>query len=272
MRLVACDRLDPRPQDEAAERPIAGAVNIPFAEIEARMAELPPRGTRLDVVGPEALGRQTVELLARSGRFEARYAGGESGAPAACISASEGDGSQLADAIGRLWRPNSFLEATMPGIPAGSVLDIACGSGRDAVFMADAGWRVTGMDVLPDAIEMARALERRYVRLGRAIEWRVCDVESPSAKLGGPYDLVTCFRFLHRPLFRDLHRIIRPGGLLLVETFTEMHRERHGKPARDAYVLKCGELPELLSGLKIEQYEESWRDGCHAARAWAIRE
>ncbi len=82
---------------------------------------------------------------------------------------------------------------------------------------------------------------------------------------------MSVFRFLDRRLYRRLHRLVRPGGTVLVETFTTLHRERHGKPARERFVLRPGELPGLLEGLEILDYSEAWRGRAHTARARAVR-
>ena len=65
---------------------------------------------------------------------------------------------------------------------------------------------------------------------------------------------------------------LKPGGSVLCETFTALHRQRHGKPARDVHVLQPDELPAFFDSFEIRAYSEEWRGEHHTARLWAIRE
>jgi tellurite methyltransferase len=267
--------LDPRPAEDAAHCPIGGAVNIPFGELPRRTHELPPRDDLIQVAGPVELASEVVAWLERGGRRAAvarvfEYSPKLSkacGAP------------QSAQLIGRLWKPNAFLAEVLPELPAGAALDLACGTGRDAVYLAADGWDVTGVDVLPDALERARDLASRYVGGARPISFMQIDLEADSLGVeeltgGGSdrrFELITMFRYLHRPLLARLGDWLRPGGSILIETFTTIHRERHGQPAKAAHVLEPGELPELLPGLGIRHFSEAWRGEAHTARLWAVR-
>lgn len=259
--LVPRSVLDPRDADVAARSPWGDSVNIPHTEIASRSHELPPSGqpVRVAVAGPptdlacdslRAIGREPVRTPAR---------------PA--------DTTEFAG-IGRLWAPNALLTDLGTSLrPATglSALDAACGSGRDAVFLASLGWRVLGVDVLPDALDRARALAERCAAAIEPVEWSPIDLERRPPAWSRRFDLITVFRFLHRPIFPRLFEWLTPGGRLVFETFTTLHRARHGRPARDAHVLAPGELAELLRGYHIEQIDEGWRDDAHTARAVARR-
>jgi tellurite methyltransferase len=162
----------------------------------------------------------------------------------------------------------------LPELRPGRALDLACGSGRDAVFMAACGWSVTGVDVLPDALDRARDLARRCATAIEPIDWRQVDLEQG----GEPpmpescFDLIVGFRYLYRPLFAHFAAWLKPGGSVVYETFTTLHRERHGRPASDDHVLQPGELPGLLSGFEIRHFSEAWRGTAHTARIWAARD
>lgn len=254
--LTECDRLDPRPAEQAAARPLPDCVNIPWAQLPERMYELPPRDVVVRVVGPATLAEQTVALLARYER-PAKVA-----SPDEPVNPSPG--------MRRLWRPNTLLAEVAPTLPACDAIDLACGCGRDAVFLAALGWRVTAIDILPDALQRGRELQARYAPAATPVQWIEHDLEARRPPVE-PAGLVTVFRFLDRKLYRGLHRLVRPGGTVLVETFTTLHRERHGRPARERFVLRPGELPGLLEGLLIEEYSEAWRGTAHTARARAVR-
>ncbi len=257
-RLVRRRWLDPREADEAAARPIADAVNIPFSELPKRVHELPPRAEAFGVVGPAPLGEKVATWLATIGR-RAVLADCWTPAPA----------EQRCD-LGRLWEPTAFLSTMLPELPAGAALDLACGAGRDAIFMSSCGWDVTAVDVLPDALSRARELAARYAAALRPIRWLELDLEAAAPWFERAFDLIIVFRYLHRPLFARLHEWLRPGGSVLCETFTMVHRERYGKPSRATRVLMPGELPKLLAGFEIRHHSEGWRGRAHTARLWAV--
>lgn len=256
--LVPCRFLDPRSAGEAAEQPIADAVNIPLDELPRRTHELPPRNTVVPVVGPKAPARTTVEWLRAHGRR-------------AAVESAFSYASPADPHLGRLWQPTAFLSEVVQRWQPGAALDLACGVGRDAVYLASLGWRVTAVDVLPDALDRARELARRYAAAIEPIKWRQVDLEREALAFESAFDLVVGFRYLHRPLFGHLTNWLRPGGHVVYETFTTLHRERHGRPAADAHVLNPGELPRLLAGFDIRHHSETWRGEVHTARAWAVK-
>ena len=257
IRLATRRLLDPRESAEASSNPIADSVNIPLAELPERMHELPARADTVRVAGPSPTVAETVTWLKTNGRKAVADDGFRYGPPAPV------------GAIGRLWQPNAFLSEILPQLEPGTALDVACGSGRDAVDLAAGGWDVTGVDVLDDALDRARDLADRCAAAIRPIHWIQCDLESDAPKFGPRFDLITAFRFLHRPLFTRLRDWMRPGASLIYETFTALHRERHGKPRRDEFLLQPGELPTLVRGLEIRHSSEAWRGEVHTARIWA---
>jgi SAM-dependent methyltransferase len=241
--------LDPR---TAPEPPVVGAVWVPAAELEDRVHELPPRGEAIDVAELEGadVAMNTLVALGRCPSLVSSIELGPSMEP------------------GRLWRPNAFLECVEGGLRRGDALDVACGVGREAVFLASAGWQVTGLDWLPDALERAEDLRRRYAP-ETVIRWVNHDVES-RPDVSGAFDLVTSFFFLDRRFLGRIGNLLRAGGHAVVETFTRLHRERHGKPNRERFVLELGELPSLVPDLEVVSFDEGWRpDGRHTARLWA---
>lgn len=257
--LVECRFLDPRPAAEAARAPIAGAVNIPLSELPARAHELPPRDELIRAVGPPEFAEPAVAWLTSAGRRAEVEPAFEYAPPAE---------ERL---VGRLWRPTAFLAEVCARLSPGRALELACGTGRDAVYLAACGWQVLAVDVLPDALERGQALEKRCAPALAPIEWRQADLEHGALKLPADFDLVVAVRYLHRPLFARLVDWLRPGGSLVCETFTTVHRARHGRPARTADVLQPGELAGLLAGFELRHCSEAWRGPLHMARAWAVR-
>ena len=131
--------------------------------------------------------------------------------------------------------PSSWLVRWAPLIPpAGEVLDLACGGGRHARFLAQQGHVVDAVD--RDAQALALLAGVAGVRPLRA------DLE------GGPWpypdrawDGIVVANYLHRPLFPSLLASLRPGGVLIYETFM-VGNERWGRPSNLAFLLHPNEL------------------------------
>ena len=132
----------------------------------------------------------------------------------------------------------------------GDALEIACGLGAGALWLAQSGLRVQAWDVSPVAVErLAAEAARRAVSL----EALVRDVvEAPPEPASVDVLLVT--RFLDRALLPALRSALRPGGLLLLQTFWGPRIERG--PRRDAWRLRAGELPEIAAELEVLVAEE----------------
>jgi len=251
--------LDPRPQNVSQERPYPQSVSIPFDELPERMYELPPKHEPVWVAGMDAWADRAIEFLRAGGRTAERVIADEP--------PSKGR-------IWRLWKPNGFLEGLLSSLSGDTAIDLACGCGRESVMLAARGFRVDAVDHSDEALRSGSLLASRYL-IPRTpgepvpIQWRKLDLES-----GGPprqtYDLAVCFRYLHRPLVAEIADSLNDGGSFVMETFTTLHREKHGKPRSDAFILQPDELPRLVSGLEIQYFEEAWRpDGSHTARLWA---
>ena len=118
-----------------------------------------------------------------------------------------------------LWsgRPNGALVAELAGRPPGRALDVGCGEGADAVWLARAGWEVTGVDVSEVALERAAAGAREA---GVTVEWVRADIAMSPPSPGG-YDLVSVLypALRHSPgdeAIRGILGAVAPGGTLLV--------------------------------------------------------
>ena len=119
----------------------------------------------------------------------------------------------------------------------GDVLDLACGKGRHAVSMAEAGLRVT-------------AIDRDVSRLPRhdGIEPVEADLEdgSPWPLPNRDFDGIVVTNYLHRPLFPTLIDSLRPGGALIYETFA-IGNEAFGRPRNPRFLLNPNELIEAFA-------------------------
>ncbi len=108
--------------------------------------------------------------------------------------------------------PNAFLPPLAEGLVVGTALDVACGEGRNSLWLAQQGWDVTGIDFSPVAIEKARTLARDV-----PVTYDVADVASYEPRVA--YDLVIVF-YVHlvpaetRAMFDMSARAVAPGGTL----------------------------------------------------------
>jgi len=165
--------------------------------------------------------------------------------------------------------PAGILREILALLPAGAVLDLACGTGRNALFLAESGRRVTAVDWSAAGLEIlaARALEkgiavRRIERLeeaarrtGAGLALMQADLE----KINLPkkaYDAILCIRYLQRSLFPQICEALRPGGLLLYETYTVAQLDFEGGPKDAAHLLKSGELRNAFPELRVLFYRE----------------
>ena len=143
-------------------------------------------------------------------------------------------------------------------LPAGSVLDLACGAGRHVLFMLERGHVVTACDV--DASGLADLAGRDRLDIVAA------DLENaPWPFTGRSFDAVVVTNYLHRPLFFDIVAALAPGGVLLYETFAAGN-EKFGRPRNPDHLLRRGELISgTLDGLTILAYEDLTLDETHPA-------
>ena len=139
---------------------------------------------------------------------------------------------------------------TSPSLPSGPILDLACGMGQNGLFLAERGFTVELVDRDADKIEEARQAAAAH---GWPVTARVADLESgpPVSFAPESYRAIMVFRYLHRPLFPALLDAVKPGGLLIYESFTEDHGEIIGKPSNPNFLLRRGELPTRVLGWEI---------------------
>jgi SAM-dependent methyltransferase len=142
----------------------------------------------------------------------------------------------------------------------GPVVDVACGAGRHALALATRGIPVVGVD--RDALRL-RELQRRAREDARPIRMLRADLESSPSLPWSPgcCGALLVFRYLHRPLCAALAASLRPGGLLLYETFTTAQRELRQGPRNAAFLLEPDELPHLFPGLEVLEFQEGLSPG-----------
>jgi tellurite methyltransferase len=153
--------------------------------------------------------------------------------------------------------------------PSGRALDVACGRGRNAVWLAREGFLTTAIDRDPSAVA---ELEARAQRESLPLTARAMDLEGHAAVLGAAaYDVIVVVHYLHRPLFPALLEALAPGGVLVYETFTVAQAAR-GRPTNPAFLLEPGELPRLVSPLEVRAAREGDFEGRFVSSVVAIRQ
>lgn len=132
--------------------------------------------------------------------------------------------------------------------PGGSVLDLACGSGRHVRWFAARGHRVTAVDRDAAAVEPLRGVA----------EVMVADLEGGPWPLGGRrFDAVVVTNYLWRPLLPSVVAGLAEGGVLLYETFARGN-ETVGRPSNPEFLLAPGELLRAAEGLRVVAYEDGF--------------
>jgi 2-polyprenyl-3-methyl-5-hydroxy-6-metoxy-1,4-benzoquinol methylase len=141
-------------------------------------------------------------------------------------------------------RPSQFLAEQLERLialcPGRRALDIACGEGRNSIFLARHGFAVTGIDISEKGIAKARQWMEEE---GLAIDFRVADLENYT--LTATYDLIINFNFLLREMIPAEVDALSPGGLLVFDTILDTpslvgcHTRR--------FLLRQGELPTLFA-------------------------
>lgn len=246
---------------------------FPVERLAELVHALPPPGVPLDVADAPG-GERAVTWLAAHGR------------PARLVPAPETPQPTL------LWGPSPSLAEWIDKLQArGHALDLGCGTGRDAVWLAMHGWRVTAVDHLPDALDRARSLAELH---GVALDLRQLDIERDELPLSSPrqasrdddpgasgderglggetgegFDLVLAVRYL--PDLAKAATALAKGGTLLIETFTDRERARTGKPRDPALVLPAAGPPPLPKGLTLADYRVAEYDGRELATLTAKR-
>jgi tellurite methyltransferase len=155
--------------------------------------------------------------------------------------------------------PSVLLSDWLPGLlPAevpGRALDVGCGAGRNALFLAESGFNVTAIDISEEALVRAKqSAEERNLE----IDWVCADLESTAAADNlpeGPFDLVIMVRYVNLPLIPILAERLSDGGHFLCEEHLQTSEDVIG-PENPAYRLKPNELLSAVTSLEVPLYNE----------------
>lgn len=150
--------------------------------------------------------------------------------------------------------PATFLADNYMYLPqGGTVLDVGMGEGRNAVFLARKGFKVTGIDISSVAVKKAKLLAKEF-------DVRIKSVVASLNKYDfkpGSFDAILCFYYVDRNLNKKLVKWLKPGGVLIYESYNDRQRTLKGHEHHNPkYLLREGELLKMFPGLRVLKFEE----------------
>ena len=161
--------------------------------------------------------------------------------------------------------PARFLTQQLHRLPKGKALDVAAGSGRNALYLASHGFQVDAMDRDEQAMAQLAAMAKQQHLSHLSV--RTLDLERTTDERPElpkqEYDVIVVFFYLHRALFPSLMESLKPNGVLIYETFTIDNYLRHRHPRRWEFCLAHNELLRLTSNLRILSYDEGEHESSH---------
>lgn len=146
--------------------------------------------------------------------------------------------------------PHKLLTKFVDEVSPGRALDLACGTGRHAIFLAEHGWDVTAVDNSAVGIGIAR---ERAAEKGLDIDFRIADIEKGGFTIEpGSYGLICDFYYLQHDLFPAMKQGVRPGGTVI----STIHIYGEGEDS-EGFLLKEGELRGFFDDFGVLHYYES---------------
>ena len=148
--------------------------------------------------------------------------------------------------------PHVLLTKFWPAIPGRHVADIAMGNGRDALFLSEKGFFVTGLEGSIEAINIIKKDNgaKKSCLYGRFL---VTQGALPYRK--NSFDCILVFYFLQREIVDEIRALLKKGGIFIYETFLKRQNDID-RPRNPAYLLDDGELIGYFKGFELLFYEE----------------
>ena len=147
-------------------------------------------------------------------------------------------------------KPIPFLTDNIHILPKGKALDVAMGEGRNGVYLAMQGFDVTGLDISEKGLEKAHTLATKN---NVTIQTKVVDLESIQFEPHS-WDLIICTYYMDRGLYKKFLDALKPGGMLLIETYNIDYLKYRRFNAK--WALNTNELLDLFKGMRILRYRD----------------
>jgi SAM-dependent methyltransferase len=165
-------------------------------------------------------------------------------------------GERLAD------EPHPLVTRFARALAPGRALDVACGAGRHALWLAERAWEVTAVDNAPTAIQI---LEKRAGEKSVQVRCIVADLERHQFAIEPEsYDLIVVCNYLQRDLFASIRTGTRVGGVVIA-VIAMVDDNPDVKPVNPAFLLQPGELRNEFPGWEpIHDCERQSQSGAHA--------
>jgi tellurite methyltransferase len=153
--------------------------------------------------------------------------------------------------------PTILLVEIAEKLPPGTAIDLACGTGRNALYLAERGWTVTAVDGSEKAVEV---VQMRSAARGLQVQTKVADLTAPNFTMpAGSFDLILIAYYLQRDLFAKVKTAVRPGGVVVAIAHTPEPGERWSEKRAAP-----GELRGFFNGWEVLwEYEGPSRDPAH---------
>jgi len=240
--------IDLRPTEQFIERHIKGCTSIPVHRLDTSIHELPVRQQPIALIGDQHQIEYAQEFLtSKNYQVINQFTFTDEVWKSAAEFNLLDSGCQSV----QLWQANPLLveaiETIEKHVTGRNVIDLACGAGRDSVYMAMRGWTVNSVDYKQDALDRAinlaaiNSVELSPIQIDLEDKSDPFDAESA--------DLIMVMRYLHRPLFSVIDGLIKPGGAIFYSTFM-IGCEQFGSPKNPNYLLRDGELAEIFSNFE----------------------
>jgi len=248
--------LDCRSKEAFQQGHLAQACSIPANELFARMHELPKRQRPIHLCGDAHSLQIAHDYLTQRGHIVSDHTLWTDALKQQL--AAEGR-LEIGCASQQLWEPapllQRFIHDIVPSLAIipGKGLDIACGAGRDLSYLASQGWEMSGIDQSADSLQRVATLAH-YCKV--SIPTYQVDLETDNNPFtmfeDHSLDLICVARYLHRPLFPAIKKLLKPGGIIIYQTFmVGCESSKVGRPKNPRFLLKEGELAEIFAGAEL---------------------
>jgi len=148
--------------------------------------------------------------------------------------------------------PDPWLLRAMIFLSPGPALDVACGRGRNSLYLAEKGFTVTGVDISDQGLSL---LQQEGSNRNLPLKLLQLDLEDSASLPPGPFNVILKFFYLQRSLLPIIKDILKPGGVIVLRSFSKA-KSTQRESGNPEFILNPGELLDVFAGWDILLYEE----------------